>query len=585
MFRSVFYFLMVIFASIQLWGQEITFKAQASKTEVSVNERFSVRFMLSYGETNLTIDQQLKMPSFDGLHQLGESTLNSVSINNGEVNNISGIEVVLVADQEGEYTIGSASISIGGKRYKTNPIKIIVKRGLKPKTEPGKRLQGAFLTTEVSETHPFLNQEVVLTVKIYARDYSILNRLRNYKEPDFSNLVAKYVSERVNNSVRQELVNGVTFVSQELARYILFPQKTGDLEIDPFSIQVLISGYYGSENVELSSDPILLKVRHLPPGKPDNFSGAIGNYNLNASISKKETKSNEAVNLEVEIIGSGNLNTLKTPKVAMPEHIETFAPTKKEVIELRPSGMKGKVVENHVLVPAYGGEYKIGPVTFNYFDPAQQKYVTLKTKPFELKVDGPEPPSQEELAKLDELNDHVRSDTTSTFEKIIVPQKIVEVKDQVVETVSKDQNWIWMLGGLVALLGFGYLFWSKKKNSTSDKKVVSDKELRNQFKAKIQQKLNDLKSLADKGDQSAFMSLQEDILTQMGMHFSQTKLSDFTENLVEEKLKKSYGSLASDWKSLLLSCKESKYAYFGNSLNLKEKYHETEILWKNFLNS
>jgi hypothetical protein len=585
MFRSVFYLLMVFFASLQLWGQEITFKAQASKTEVSVNERFSVRFMLTYGETNLTIDQQLKMPSFDGLHQLGESTLNSVSINNGEVHNVSGLEVILVADQEGEYTIGAATISIGGKRYKTNPIKITVKKGLKPKTEPGKRLQGAFLTTEVSEANPFLNQEVILTVKIYARDYSILNRLRNYKEPDFSHLVAKYVSEKVNNSVRQELVNGVTFVSQELARYILFPQKTGDLEIDPFSIHVLISGYYGSENVELTSDPILLKVRNLPPGKPENFSGAIGNYNLNASISKKETKSNEAVNLEVEIIGSGNLNTLKTPKVGMPEHIETFAPTKKEVIELRPSGMKGKIVENHVLVPAFGGEYKIGPISFNYFDPEQKKYVTLKTKPFDLKVDGPEPPTEEELAQLDNLNDHVRTDSTSSFENIIVPKKIVEVKDQVVQTVSKDNNWIWILSVLAVILGGGYMFWGKKNKKNSGNKGVSDKELKNQFKSQMQQKLNDLKTLAVKGNQSEFMSLQEDILTQMGMYFSSTNLSDFTENSVEDKLQSSYGSLASEWKALLLSCKESKYAYFGNSLNLKEKYHDTEILWKNFLNS
>jgi LPXTG-motif cell wall-anchored protein len=585
MFRSVFYFAMIIFTSTILWGQEITFKAQASKTEVSVNERFSVRFVLTYGETNLSIDQQLKMPNFDGLHQLGESTLNSVSINNGEVHNISGIEVVLVADQEGEFTIGSATISIGGKRYKTNPIKISVKKGLKPKTEPGMRLQGAFLTTEVSENHPFLNQEVILTVKIYARDYSILNRLRNYKEPDFTHLVAKYVSEKVNNSVRQELVNGVTFVSQELARYILFPQKTGELEIDPFSIQVLISGYYGAENVELSSEPIRLKVKNLPPGKPENFSGAIGNYNLNASLSKKETKSNEAVKLEVEIIGSGNLNTLKTPKITMPEHIESFAPTKKEVIELRPSGMKGKVVENHVLVPAYGGEYQIGPISFSYFDPEHQKYVTLKTKPFELEVDGPEPPTQEELAKIDELNDHVRTDTTSSFEAIAVPKKIAQVKDQVVETVAKDNNWIWMVAGLGILLGGGYFFFGKKKNQPKKAISLTEKEKRNQFKAQIQQKLNDLKALADKQEQTAFMSLQEDILTQMGMYFSQTNLSDFTENSVEQKLKSTYGHLASDWKSLLLSCKESKYAYFGNSLNLKEKYQETEILWKNFLNS
>lgn len=583
MLKNILHFILVLFTACIAWGQGISFQAQASKTEVSVNERFSVRFVLTYGETNLSIDQQLKMPNFDGLHQLGESSLNSVSINNGEVHNLSGIEVVLVADQEGEYTIGSASISIGGKRYKTNPITISVKKGLKPKSEPGKRLQGAFLTTEVTERNPFINQEIVLTVKIYARDYSILNRLRNYKEPDFSNLIAKYVSEKVSNSVRQELVNGQTFVSQELARYIVFPQKTGEIEIDPFSIQVLISGYYGAENVELTSDPINLKVKGLPAGKPENFSGAVGNYNLNASLSKKETKSNEAVNLEVEIIGSGNLNTLKPPKVPMPEHIETFAPTKKEVIELRPSGMKGKVVQNHVLVPAYGGDYKIGPVTFNYFDPEQEKYVVLKTKAFEMKVNGPEPPLPMEKDSLDKLHDHIRTDTTSTFDNIVIPAKIAQVKDQVVEKVGKDRNWIWLVLGIVGLSLGGFFLFGRKKKENKKSVKQTEKESKNQFKNQIQTKLTELKTLAEKGDQSAFLSLQEDILTQMGMYFSQTNLSEFTENSVESKLADSYGNLAADWKNLLLSCKESKYAYFGESFDLKGKYQETDQLWKAFL--
>src|SRR5690606_5333817 len=106
--------------------------------------------------------------------------------------------------------------------------------------------------------------------------------------------------------------------------------KQGEIEIDPFSINVLISGYYGAENVQLTSDPVSMKVRGLPSGKPDNFSGAVGNYKLNASLSKKEVKANEAVNLEVEIVGSGNLNTLKTPEIPIPEHIESFAPKKKD---------------------------------------------------------------------------------------------------------------------------------------------------------------------------------------------------------------------------------------------------------------
>src|SRR5690606_8103823 len=251
---------------------------------------FVVQFVLTYGQENLSVDKPLSLPDFGKLHQLGESKINSFQFINGNVINQSGIEVMLVADQEGEFTIGAATVTIDGKRYRTNPIKISVKKGLKPVTPPGQRLQGAFLTAEVSEENPFLNQEVVLTVKLYARDYSILHRLRNYQEPDFNNMVAKYVSEKLDDDEKQVLVNGVTFIQKVLARYVLFPQKQGEIEIDPFSINVLISGYYGAENVQLTSDPVSMKVRGLPSGKPDNFSGAVGNYKLNASLSKKEVK-------------------------------------------------------------------------------------------------------------------------------------------------------------------------------------------------------------------------------------------------------------------------------------------------------
>src|SRR5690625_7729937 len=94
------------------------------------------------------------------------------------------MEIDLDAKKEDEYTISEAKVSINGKIYKTQPIKIKVTKGLKPTIEGGQRIQGAFLLTEVSNKNPYLNQETVIVVKAYARDYSIIQRLRNYQEPE-----------------------------------------------------------------------------------------------------------------------------------------------------------------------------------------------------------------------------------------------------------------------------------------------------------------------------------------------------------------------------------------------------------------
>ena len=442
-------------------------------------------------------------------------------------------------------------------------------------------MQGAFLTAEVSEQNPYVNQEVILVVKLYARDYSLLRRARNYEEPDFANLITKFVSEKPSDAVKQELVNGQTFVSEELARYVIYPQKTGEIEIDPFSINVVVSGYYGAEMIPLTSQPVSLQVKSLPAGKPKNFSGAVGNYKLNASLSKNETEANKAVSLEVEIIGAGNLNTLKTPSIEFSSNIETYAPKRKDVFEARPSGIKGKIVEEHILVPQYGGNYSIGPVAFNFFDPFKERYITLETRAFQLKVDGPPPPvkpsvKNDSLAAGEEISDHQRKDSAG-LSPMIIPQKINEVKNKVVNSVSKGNSWIWILVGFILLGGIILLFRKKSGKNTGGKTPKVN------FKAEINQKLSALKSLAKENDANAFYSSQEEILTLLGIHFAKTHLSDFTENSVAEKLARIFSDeLAGKWKSQLLENKQAKYANFATRNNLMEKFGETDTLARQF---
>src|SRR5690606_30785464 len=121
MMRGSLFLAILFLCATTLWSQEISFTARASKTEVSVNERFSVQFILSSDETNLRVDQPVKLPDFKGLNQLAESQQSNFQILNGQILNQSGVEVILVADREGEYTIGAASLVIDGKRYKTKP--------------------------------------------------------------------------------------------------------------------------------------------------------------------------------------------------------------------------------------------------------------------------------------------------------------------------------------------------------------------------------------------------------------------------------------------------------------------------------
>lgn len=579
------YFLFILICSVSvLWGQEVTFEAKASKTEVSINERFSVQFVVSINKTTFQVDQPLKLPEFNGLHQLAASQQSNTQIINGEITNYSGIEVILIAEKEGEFTIGSATITIDGKRYKTEPIKISVKKGLKPKVSPNQRLSNTFIKAEISNEVPFVNQQAIVAVKIYTKDLAILNRLRKFNEPDFSDLIVRFVSEKSDDFRRQEFINGETYISQELARYIVFPQKSGEIELDPFSVDVLISGYYGAEIIQISSQPIVINVKELPKDKPRNFSGAVGDFKINTFISKQQVKANQAVNLELEIVGSGNLNILKTPNLELPEHIETYPPKKRDAFEARPNGIIGKVSVNHVLVPQYGGTYPIGPIQFSYFDPEKNEYITLSTDPITLQVKGPNPPKEED-PKTDNVNDSLfldreKLDSSKVNQIINLPENITNVKNKVVSSVSKDNTWLWLL--LCLLLVPIFVYRKKIKRVFSESKASSanvEKELKSTIKAKLEE----LNEAVQSGDAYLFYQIQDDILTSLGIHYTQTKLADFTEESVAQKIEAQFNSqLAQRWKSLLVESKQAQYANIYSSDNLSVDQQQIETIVRDF---
>lgn len=585
MLRFLFTYLLFLSTAFQLNAQNITFEAEVNKTEISVNERLLVQFILTSQE-KIHLDAPMDLPNFGGLQHLGTSQINRVQYENGNMTQLFGIESVLVADQEGEYTISPATVSINGKKHQTQPIKIKVSRGLKPEVKGGQRLQGAFITTEISTTQPYLNQEVILVVKAYVRDYTLLHRLRNFQEPDFSNVVAKYVSEKSPNHEKQVLINGNTFISKELARYIILPQKIGELNLNPFSIDVLISGYYGAEAMTLSSDPLRLNVRDLPENRPKSFQGAVGEFTMNTSLSKNKVQQEESLHFEVEIIGSGNLNEMQMPTIDLPEHLESYAPNKRNAFEARPSGLKGKIVENIILVPQYGGDYTIAPITFSYFDPEKSKYITLKSKEFHLEVEGESPPvidSTQQLTHLDQISPDIETAVEPPLS--ILPKKLQNAGTQVVDNVWMNFNNV-LIAILSLLILMGLWLWLRNQNrKRKSSERFAQKERDKQFQMKVERDLKSLRQLAKEANGPEFLSLEENLLTQIGMHYAQIQLADFTAESVKEKLSLTNESFAKKWYVLFLNCKQSKYAAMGENFDLNEKHLELVHLWQSIKQS
>ena len=104
-----------------------------------------------------------------------------------------------------------------------------------------------------------------------------------------------------------------------LKKAILYPQKSGRLTIEPFSLDIGVQlptnrrDMFGQmiiaeDNKVVTTGARSISVRPLPEtGKPEGFTGAVGKFNFTVTPSKTNLKNGESLDLKVAVSGTGNL--------------------------------------------------------------------------------------------------------------------------------------------------------------------------------------------------------------------------------------------------------------------------------------
>ena len=147
-------------------------------------------------------------------------------------------------------------------------------------------------------------------------------------------------------------------------------------------------GFFDSyQNIDEQLQSTNRKIEVLPlPNPPVDFSGAVGKFKLDASIDKKEGKTNEAINYKLILSGSGNLPLIDEIPIEFPNDFEAYDPQLTDKSFTSKNGISGKRIFEHLLIPRYTGIYTIPSVDFVYFNTESKNYETLQTKSFDIKV-------------------------------------------------------------------------------------------------------------------------------------------------------------------------------------------------------
>ncbi|WP_295983054.1 BatD family protein [uncultured Algibacter sp.] len=368
---------------------QVKFDAKVSKNKLGVNERLRIDFQMNQDGDNFN------PPDFVGFTVVGgpnQSVSNSWI--NGKRSYKKTYTYFLAPKKRGNFTISQASITIKDQSYKTTPIKIQVTAAVDIPKDPNDpsylASQNIHLVAEISKTNPYLNEAITVVYKLYVSPRIQVDNWNEIDTPRFNDFWSQNINTQ-GQKVQNGKYNGEDYRFLVLRKTVLYPQKTGKLNIEPLTLDISMRvptkrrDIFGSllmtrVNKTVSAGNKTINVKSLPEvGKPVDFTGAVGGFSLNVLSSKTELDASESLQVKVNVKGKGNLKLFKLPKISLPSSLEVYEPEHNEDVKTNLSGMQGSISDSYTVVPQYKGKYPIPSISFSYFDLKTESYKRLSS--------------------------------------------------------------------------------------------------------------------------------------------------------------------------------------------------------------
>ena len=388
---SVRYLLCFLLGFNFLMEAQVTFEAKVSKRRLGLNERLRVDFEMNENGDNFN------PPSFSNFQVVsGPQQAVSRSWVNGVQSFSKTYTYFLTPKIKGKVTIGQAVVTIGGEIYKTTPVEIEVTNSVKKPNDPNNVdnvVDGNIhLVAEVSKSAPYLNEGITVIYKLYFRNPISVSDVSELESPsygDFWSHLIKIGRAEINmrGSYKGEPYNEVIW-----RKAVLYPQKTGKLVLEPLTLNLSLNipsnrrDLFGRRIMTQTQKTIttgekVIAVKDLPQNnKPENFSGAVGQFDFDVILNKDLLKASESFQAKIKVKGKGNLKLFNLPTINVPNTLEVYEPEHDEKVKITISGMQGTIEDNYTIVPQFQGKYPIPSIQFSYFDPKSKSYKILKSQ-------------------------------------------------------------------------------------------------------------------------------------------------------------------------------------------------------------
>jgi hypothetical protein len=532
---------------------QVKLEVKIEKTNLKLGEVTQVNYVFNEEGRNFV------PPSFAGFNKGGSYVSSNEVYDNGVYSIQQVYTYVIQASKAGKVTISPANIRFDGKVYASKPVLVSVSNDKAsnaiPRQNPpatpkpnsnNKTITGAnnllFVDVEMNKTSAYVNEPVEVYYRIYLAP-NLDVELNKKIATKFNNFWSQ--TEDIQGGWERSVVNNRVYKSKVFKKAILYPQKTGKLEISPITLDLNINyptgdfDFFGEPEYNMARREVVSNIKYIQvnplpeKGKPENFTGAVGKFEFDVNVQKSELKSGESLQLDLIVSGTGNLKLFEIPKPSLPSNFEIFEPKHQEFISENMKGISGKIMDSYTVIPQEKGSFKLKPQQFSFFDVQSKTYKTISSDAIDLNV----------------LQGENQANVTSVSK---VKSEVKEQKEA--ENSGFEFTFIHFIGA-VTVSGLALLFFTLKRNKKPIEKevVILEKPVKKEFYVSEIQDFITNKEL--------FYQKMEVKIAEFLEHKFALEKADFNKENIIQKFQEHNVSQenTNDFIGLLQSCEKARY--------------------------
>ncbi|MCY3999104.1 MAG: BatD family protein [Flavobacteriaceae bacterium] len=556
---------------------QITFEAKLSRDKLGLNENLQVEFVMNENGDNFI------PPSFEGFRVVSGP---SQSVSRQYINGVSSFSksysYFLQPNRKGFITIEQAAVTFEGEEYKTEPVTVQVTDAVERPNDPNNyqfQIQdNVHLVTHISNASPYINQGVLVEYKLYFQNPVNISDVTQINTPSYADFWSNNIDIGQIKVNPRGSYNGQPYNEVLWKKVLLYPQRSGIIELDPLVLGMTISvptnrrdlfgsRIYNQVQENISTNPRRINVKELPlEGQPAGFSGAVGTFDFNVLANKTSLNASESLQIRVKVEGRGNLGLFPLPELIAPSNLEVFQPERQESINIQGSSSSGQVEDIYTIVSRVQGSYPIPSLTFSYFDPELEIYKMINSQEQIISVYGDPTDPASTISTVNQANPSINLVTgeTKSFRFIKLNTSL--------ESILEKGFWLstlfwtlfltpWLL--MIIVLLTKKLLFDRKSDPLSKQQKTANR-LAKKFLSAAKKQMN---------QPSAFyLALEKGLHTYLKAKFK-IETIEFSKDKIRELLNHNGvdDEIMHEFIALLSNCEQARYG-LGLTVNVREDF-------------